>query len=177
MKKTPKERILFNNYDDDDWFEEIKKKMTEENGKEPNDNEVFEEMYMLQDFDWECFQDEFKYFMKGKIFILQGNIGRWNGRHRGGFTFDSFRELSKAWKDCDYIKVYDENGHLYIECSHHDGSNFYEIRELTERGEEYLSNHYYDDEEHVHDMIMKYYSRLPRYAQKFWGCPRQEWTD
>lgn len=178
MKKTPKERILFNNYYDDDWFEAIKKDLTELNDKEPTDNEVFEEMYVLQDFNWEAFEEEFKDFITShRTFILQGNVGRWNGRHRGGFTFDSFEELHKAWEDCDYIKVYDENGHLYIECSHHDADNYYEIKELTERGEEYLNHHCYDDEEHVHDMLMKYYSRLPRFAEKVWRSPRQEWIN
>lgn len=174
--KEPKERILFDNYDG--YYDLAKESLTEDDEREITDEVIWEYANLLSETEWEDFKINFESFMNGDTFILQGAIGRWDGIHRGGFTFNSFNELSKAWEDCAYIKVYDENGHLYIDCSHHDGTNHYEIKQLNDKGEDYLNNHYYDDEREVHDKLMKApYSVLPRFAEKVWGCPRQEWID
>ena len=178
--RNPNKRILYDNYNLD---LEIAKEMAIENYEEyccaideepekdyePSDEEILQIAYKLDEFNWEEFQNDFEKFIGNDTFIIQGNVGRWDGTARGGFTFDSFNELSRVWKDCDYIKVYDENGHLYIECSHHDGTNFYEVRKLIEKGREYLNNHYYDDDSEVHDKLMKNpYSVLPNYTRKEW---------
>ena len=41
------------------------------------------------------------------------------------------------FKDCAYVKIWDENGHLYLTCSHHDGTCHFEIKEITDEGYEY----------------------------------------
>ena len=33
---------------------------------------------------------------------------------------------------------YDKNGHLYLHCTHHDGSCLFEIKALTEQGYDYF---------------------------------------
>ena len=183
MKKI-KQRIIYDNYYSEHQYNYAKDFLIEEHLDEnpddkdwqPSDQDVWDEIYFVNDINWDNFKNEFEEFMNGHTFILQGEIGTWMGQMAGGFTFDSFNELSKAWKHCDYIKVYDENGHFYIECSHHDGTNFYEVRKLSKKGEEYLNNHYYDDKRELHNKLMKNpYSVLPNYAHEVYGCNKIEY--
>lgn len=96
-------------------------------------------------------------------------------------TEDSiWEEIYKAAKDCDYVYIYDENGHFYLRCYHHDGSKYYEIKKVTEKGIKYLENweHNWNDkrtEENIHDRIMERYSTLPHFAHNVYGCPRVEY--
>ena len=98
-----------------------------------------------------------------------------------GETQEDFEEmLNKAAKDCDYIHLYDKNGHLYLKCSHHDGTNYYEIKKVTDRGVEYLANwkDNWDDnrtEQYVHNQIMERYSVLPHFGHKVYCWPKIEW--
>lgn len=88
--------------------------------------------------------------------------------------------INKAAKDCDYIHLYDKNGRLYLKCSHHDGTNYYEIKKVTDKGVEYLANweDNWDDnrtEQYVHNQIMERYSVLPHFVHEVYGCPKIEW--
>ena len=132
------------------------------------------------EFYWELAEEELKRFFSNGHYILVGTIGRWDGYYDDGFLFDSFDEmLRKATKDCDYIKLYDENGHFYITCSHHDGSCHYEIKEVTDAGFQYYENWSYGNdkrtERYIHTQIMNKYSRLPRFCEKVYGCKKIEY--
>lgn len=183
MRKA-KERIIYDNYDLDPLFEEQREIMRESNG-DVSDDTVWACVYDISN---EYFKDalaELKKFFDGidEMGILFGNIGRWNGVSSGFNTFrgEDFEDVFRdAITDCDYIKVWDENGHLYIECSHHDGTNCYEVKRLTERGKVYFENwnYAYDDKRtsrYVLDQLVRRYSVLPRYAEKVMGCKPIEW--
>lgn len=141
------------------------------------DNDVYQRVSDDEDWNWRDIEVELKHFM-GKStfgFLLCGNIGRWNGTFAGGYFVKEFKDLYDCWRDCDYIKIYDENGHLYITCSHHDGTNHYELKELTWRGSKYKDDHYYDmDDRELHEKLWNsnFYTRLPHYAHKVWGCKK-----
>ena len=108
-----------------------------------------------------------------------GEVGLWHGVYKAGKIGDFENLWYKAIKDCDYIKVYDENGHLYLTCSHHDGTCHFEIKEITPKGREYLDRWEWGDdnrtEEYTHNQIYKRYSKLPRYAEKVMGCKAKEY--
>lgn len=188
MKKA-KERIIYDNYDLDPLFEGQREIMREDDS-DVSDDTVWACVY---DIDHEYFNDaidELKKFFSTEdhvpyraTFIIFGSVGRWDGTSTG---FDTFRgedfasAFDKATKDCDYIKVWDENGHLYMEGTHHDGTNCYEIKRLTERGEIYLENWDYAindkrSSRYVLDQLVRHYSTLPRFAEKVYGVPRVEW--
>ena len=143
--KTPKKRILYSNYDLTEYESDAREWLIQmhledypnEKDWEPSTDELWDEINFMASSNWEVFESEIENFLDGNTFILQGTIGTWHGQCRGGFIFDSFRNMSQAWDGCDYFEIYDENGHLYIRCSHHDGSNYYEIRMLNEKGYEY----------------------------------------
>ena len=108
-------------------------------------------------------------------FLLVGDIGTWHGRYAGGCYIETFDDLYKFWRDCRDIKVWDEGGHLYIKASHHDGTNYAEMREITTRGEEYIERHYYDmDDSEIHEKLFNsnFYTRLPHYAHVVWGTKK-----
>jgi hypothetical protein len=170
-----KKHILFSNYYDEIKYEDAKQYLideSEEENYEPTEDEVWKEYYLTIEMELENFECEITSFLEGKYngFILQGNVGRWNGNHRGGFIGYNFNDLKRSFED--YIEVYDEGGHMYIRTSHHGGNCFYEVKLLTEEGQEYLSNHSCDSDEEVHTRIMNsnFYSKLPYFARDVYSC-------
>lgn len=97
-----------------------------------NDSAIWEEIYNQDEYDWIGIKDDLERFFNGEsTWILQGTCECWDGNHKAGMIFEDFEEmLNKAAKDCDCIHLYDKNGHLYLKCSHHDGTNYYEIKKL-----------------------------------------------
>lgn len=110
-----------------------------------------------------------------------GHCGLWYGNRAAGTIFDDFGQMfATTTQDCDYWKIYDVNGHLYLECSHHDGTNHFEIKRITNKGVAYLKNwesNWSDkrSEQYVHEKIMSRYSVLPRFAEKVYGCKKVEY--
>lgn len=162
-------RTLYNNYEicNDERIAEYAKTF-EEMGAEVPEKEEIEEM-IADDAQTEYIDlmEDIANLLYGEKIIMFGTFGRWNGQSVGA-EIGTFKELySKAVTDCDYIKIDDENGHLILTCSHHDGTNSFEFRVLTKNGWDYLENWKlsYDDKRtwnHVSDQIIKRYSRLPR---------------
>ena len=73
------------------------------------------------------------------------------------------------------------NGHLYIHCSHHDGSCEYEIKKLTDNGINYFDNWEYNwndkrTEGYIGRKLVEKYSVLPRFAERIYGCKKLEYV-
>ena len=173
------ERIIFNNYDfnEEDIINSILE-MNEELTREDITTEmIYDEWYDQERFWFEYIYSDLVNFFDGKKIICFGNIGRWNGYFDCGEIFDDFEKaFYKMTKDCEYIKIYEDKNHFYIDCSHHDGNNHYEIKVLTDRGIEYYDNWNYclwmgdkRSEADVHTQIIKRYSKIPRYCKSMWG--------
>ena len=189
MKKNriPKERTIYNNYTLWETYpDEDVKEMLMDNGYEEDeitDELIWKERYIQDKFNWDCVKDELTRFFlnNGNKWMIFGEVGRWNGVYKAGTLFDTFDDFFyDVAKDCDYIHFYDENGHLYLTCSHHDGTCHYEIKEVTDNGVQYLENWEYNwndkrTEEYVHTQIFNRYSRLPRFSEKVYGCNRIEY--
>lgn len=178
MKKN-KEIILYENYEMAS-YEACEQEMIEqyyyenpnaEKGYKPKDYEVYGELEFMDQMYWNCFKEELLNFMGNDMFVMNGYIERWNGSFPGGTVFDDFDELSCAWNRCDYIKFYERNGHLHLECSHHDGTHHFEIRKLNENGRRYYENH--ADEigcPWLYEKLMTpRYSKLPRFWKTICG--------
>ena len=183
--REPKKRTIYNNYDLwDDYAEEAREYLIDAGCTEDEltDNNTWSEIYSQDEAVWACEHDSLRdFFSKGNSWILMGTTERWNGKFRGGTVFSDFDDmLSKAMKDCDYLNIYDENGHMYLKCSHHDGTNLYEIKKMTDKGIEYFDRWNYGTDnrtlQQCHEQIWKRYSVLPNYANKMFGCKRYEWV-
>lgn len=76
----------------------------------------------------------------GNPLIAAGCIGRWNGTRTGFSVFEDFKDMlsgpDSPFKDCEIEKIWDENGHLFIHGTHHDGSVTVELKQLSDAGRE-----------------------------------------
>lgn len=175
MKKNNKNNIvIFDNYNFD-YIEEARECLEDFDSEyAPSDQEVYELASDLEQEDFDRSMEELKSFFGDSEVIFSGSLGRWDG-YRSGFEVGTFETLFYDFvKDCDYITVTDENGHLYINCSHHDGSNFCEVKKLTEAGKEYFDRWEYSWNDKrtnadIHKQLKERYSRLPRFAQSVYG--------
>ena len=184
MKKEAKKRTIYNNYDLQGEYEENARECCVENGiKNPTENDIWDKIYLFDEDAWEIEKENLKDFFSKGMWILRGTEGRWNGTFEAGTVFTDFMDMfSKAVKDCNYVHIYDENGHLYLQCSHHDGINNFEIKKITDKGVMYLENWEENlndkrTEQQIHDKIMKRYSTLPHFAHIVYGCPKIEYEN
>lgn len=184
MNQIPKERIIYNNYDLWETYtdEDIKEELIEQGYDEEDiaDNTILERRYFLDECDWDDVKYELTQFFKDKTVGFFGEVGLWHGVYKAGKIGDFWSLFDDAIKDCAYIKIYDENGHMYLTCSHHDGTNHFEIKEITNKGCDYLEKWEYSwgdkrSEQAVHGQIYKRYSKLPRFAEKVYGLKSREY--
>ena len=185
-KRTPKERTIYSNYDLWETYpdEEIIEILIEDgtDKEDITDDMIMQKRYLYDEYDWEDAKSELeRFFNKGDKWILFGKVGCWDGVYDAGTIFETFDDFFyKAVEDCHYWHFYDENGHLYLRCSHHDGTCNFEIKRLTEQGIRFLERweDNWDDkrsEKYIHSQIIKIYSRLPEFARKVYGCKRFEY--
>lgn len=140
---------------------------------EATDDMIYNEMYELERMYWDDISYELKgFFDKGNAWLLTGNIGRWDGNYRGGYIFNTFEEFCKCFKDCDYIEIVDNKGHFEVKCSHHDGTNFYEVKRVSDFGCEWYDNHswdMYEEELHTKMWNNNFMTSLPHFARDVYG--------
>lgn len=184
MNKIAKERTIYNNYDLWETYtdEDIKADLIDNGTEEEDitDSMIMEQRYFYDECDWDDTKCELDKFFKGKRVGFFGAVGRWDGVYKAGKIGEFWNLYYKATKDCGYVKIYDENGHMYITCSHHDGTCHFEIKEITDEGYDYLERWEYNwndkrSERTVHGQIYKRYSRLPRFAEKVYGYKAREY--
>lgn len=177
---TDMENIIFNNYYDGKREEYAREFLFETYGEENRwnsaedvpENQVWDEMNFNEEVEFDDAMSELKHFFEDKMLVVTGTLGTWRGTFDGGKVMD-ISNISDCWSSCDYIKIYDEGGHLHIECSHHDGTNHFEVKVLTDKGVEYYNNHYYDrtDREMCTTLFgSSKYSHIPHFAREVYGC-------
>ena len=174
---------IFNNCDIEAAYDEAKDFLTDmaiENGESPDDvteAAVWDQVREMEAEAWETDVESLIDFLSDKTVILQGTIGRWNGKGEGGKIGDFENLLQEFLKDCDYVRIYDDKGHLYISASHHDGTNSAEVRVLTEKGMELYDDWQEDEgpfrslsEREIHTKIMNSdeFSEVPKFVERVW---------
>lgn len=174
--------IIFDNYDPDEYREAAIENLLENcsysDAADIPESEIYEEINFLTEIYWDDERHMMENYFDRKTLLVCGSVGRWNGKFAAGkiITYD---ELWKCWADCDYISIYDKGGHFYIEASHHDGTNCFEVKILTEKGaeiyerwENYSSRWENLNEREVHEKLWKNakYSHIPHYAREVFGC-------
>lgn len=86
-------------------------------------------------------EDDAEYIVQG---YAEGGFNKGYGYIDKVFTsiYDAIIFIMSSW-DSEFIKVYEKDyGRLYVEVSHHDGHNKLEVRQLTEKGEDYLNRYW-----------------------------------
>ena len=169
---------LYSNYYG--WIkeEEIKQELIDcervESEEEITDEMIWDEMYELERMYWDDISYELKHFFdKGDAWLLTGSIGRWDGNYRGGYIFNTFEEFCKCLEACAYIEITDNKGHFEVKCSHHDGTNFYEVKRVSDFGCEYFGTHSWElslEEVFTKMWNNNFMTGLPHFARDVYGC-------
>ena len=146
--REPKIRIIFDNTEPMDE-EEIKsaiRESREDDNYEPTESEIYDWYNEDIRLCWESEEYELeKMFNNGDTYVLRGTCGLWYGTCNAGTIIEKYSDLSKSFGNYDYIKIYDEmqGGHgifTYVGY-HHDGTNRFQVRKLTDKGLRYLEKH------------------------------------
>lgn len=179
--RKPKERIIYDNYDLSSMYDDAKNFLLEEHDEEEITDSMIQNEIEFQSYSyWLDEHDRLKdFFTNHGYFLLMGTVGRWNGRHQAGYVFDAWDDMFyKAIRDCDYFKIWDENGHFYLKCSHHDGTNCFEIKRITYKAIDFLENWENDKTDaEKHNIIWNsnFLSSLPHFAAEIYGAKKKEW--
>lgn len=171
MKKEIKETILFSNdnaYDFNDVKSIIKEeRWLEEDDRPVTDEDVYNQISFYEDCDWQDFEDAYGDIINRRRYVVLADMGRWNGRVKAKKIIDGWDEFVNCFSHLDYFTIKDVNGRLIVEGYHHDGHDYMEFRELTEKGEELADNPYqwYKDEAYLCNIYSKY-PRLLQYVSR-----------
>lgn len=166
---------LYDNFDNQELFEDVKKELFEESAAAENwqtpENIPVERIYNEVDFLQECYFDDVKQIFE-KIFqknymIATGTVGTWRGSFAAGKFLESLSDFLQFLQNYDYIKIAVENNHLKIYGYHHDGTNIFELKILTARGVEVAQNQDWAHDRQLHATIANcnFFSRLPKESE------------
>ena len=185
MNKIAKERVIYDNYDlweqyPDEEIDTIARECEWVDEDEEITNEMRNEWrYQEDETNWDAEKEILEDFFNGKTVGFFGEVGLWHGTYKCGDIGEFWNLFYKATDNCNYIKIYDENGHMYLTCSHHDGTNHFEIKILNDDAEDYYDRWSYGTdnrkEYEVITQIYKRYSKIPRFAEKVYGCKVREY--
>lgn len=171
--------VLFDNYDIDK-YEEMARESMEYSGLGPEeitDSQLYDWAEDLEQEDFTTTVSDLKSFFDGKTVMFTGAIGRWCGTSFG-FDVGDFDDLfSQYTKDCEYFEIYDDNGALYIRCSHHDGTNLFQVLTLTNKGirtfgdwQYYAGKYANCSDGDIHKILLnRKLSHIPKVAKKVYG--------
>lgn len=124
----------------------------------PSEEELYE---FIEDENLRCLEDEqtnIEFYEKQygtKHYIIIASLGLWNGRFDGGKIIKGlWNSISKCFED--YNEIYQDGKRVKVTAHHHDGTNYFEIRELTDKGIEYWERHEYDmSDRELHTRLFK----------------------
>lgn len=168
MKKN-KKVTLYSSVITKEKVEYARQYLLEENEEEPTNSELLNFINADDDINWDVFESEYKKYFNTNNFVVRANLGRWNGRFGSGkIMTGGWNDFCRVIQDYDNLEIVDNNGHLEIVGYHHDGTDYFEIRELTRKGDEYANGYHYDksEPEDAQAVWNNFHSRLPRLAAR-----------
>lgn len=162
-------------YDTSSWDEDEMRGMYEECYEETPSEEILQRYIddtnhcYLEDVEGEI--SHYEKTNGQRQYIILADLGLWNGRFDGGdIIVGLWNAISKCFED--YNEIYEEGGRLKVTAHHHDGTNYFQIKELTERGEEYAERHKWDmSDRELHQKLFNdsHYSRNVRAFKEVYG--------
>ena len=170
-----KGRLLYsdNPYDMGLTEEYARESWMEWHDEEPTDEQLWNYIYEDIQSAFEDFAYSMKHFMDGKTFVLIGTLGLWDGTYHVGAIVRGWDDLiDKMSMSGSYdMSFEDVAGKLIITQSHHDGTNIFEMRELTDKGIKKVDASYGVDKDLIDALgNIKCYTKNANYAKVVWGC-------
>ena len=142
MNKVKTERVIWSNIDLDfkDWEDDLR-----EAHPDFDDDELYYEMYRVNDYYLDDERINLSKDLKYPILVF-GDLGLWNGRVSGIKKIGSKISDCLSTSECTCCKWYvDEDGDLRFTRHHHDGTNHYLYRVMTQ----------YDDYDEIYDKFVE----------------------
>ena len=105
-----------------------------------------------------------------KTYVILADLGFWDGRAEGGKIVKGlWNAISKCFED--YNHIYEYRRRLCVDAVHHDGTNHFQIKELTPKGLEYVENHSYMSDRELHKRLFNdsHYSHEVTMFKKMYG--------
>ena len=167
---------------DDYWYDEHYEEIREDlfNGQMEDywqtiadvpDEAVDEGISFRRSSDWYEFKKDLDRLMTEDVFLVTGTCGRWDGPCACGQFVYNADDLMKGLSHLDYLNFYEVEGRFYIDGSHHDGYDHYELRVLTEAGLKYARDNWFEHDRELHEVIIQCeaYSQPPNFVRKITG--------
>lgn len=140
MTKTKKYRVIFDAWEAYQSEAEALKQEESDLNDEEADRVAWD--FLCDDLN-ECITPEIDRHAPHGIAVF-ADLGLWNGRRRGVKIVDSFKEVLSMCDDLMNVTIETTPQGLTVYAPHHDGTNIYTLRALTEAGANRWSD--YDDE-------------------------------
>jgi hypothetical protein len=112
-----------------------------------SDDDVYEYAQRIVNDDVSFHLECIEKYLKNHKLIAVGDVERWDGTFSGGKVIENYRDFSSLFDDCYYIEISDVNNYgrcIKLRCSHHDGTDVFYIKELTDKGYEYYLENCFD---------------------------------
>lgn len=104
----------------------------------------------------------------GRILVI-ADLGFWFGR-RQGYKIINRNVSNILYDDADYVEWYSDGHNIKATAIHHDGTNYYEYREIREdRNIDNLLNAIYNGEKITRQKLNYYTKSLHPYVAKVYG--------
>lgn len=125
------------------------------NNEERIDDEFKHYLFNTLEFEAEEFVNNFK----GENLIIVGSYGRWDGRFDVCKPISNGEELINFLGQWDFYKLYEENNRIKITCADHDGSSYFELKQLRDN----FQGHYGNIIDFIRpNTVEKYFKRITR---------------
>lgn len=176
MKKTEKKIVFYTDDITSEDLQEAKELLAEDDGytsaEDVPEADAWEEARRLKEFDFDDLQHNLAQYIKQNDLLIVGTCGRWNGRYKAGAFVCDIMDLWEGLRHCDYLEVYEVNGHLYIDGIHHDGRDSFEVKRLTQKGVDLAARYGWEHDQDLHNTIASnnIYSGLPHFSKFVFGC-------
>lgn len=124
----------------EDYCEWCREEMDDEPADE-NSGAYWDWLAQERDVDTECFFINLKYSKENvRTCVINGKLGLWDGRHTiEPVECDTLEDaIRKCWSSCIDVEVYLEDGVVYVNAMHHDGTNCFEITPIDGKYSKYL---------------------------------------
>ncbi len=174
-----KQETLYDDYYDRNREQDVRQEIFEVNAEDEGwesvddvpESRVTDAIYAENQWRWDDFKYALVRLLQSTPCLLFGTAGRWNGNFSAGAFIQDVTDLTRGLSHLDNVRIVDVNGHLYIEGSHHDGNDFYEIKKLTKKGKQVAEHNYYAHDKHLHEILMKsnIFTGLPHLAKEMRG--------
>ena len=153
--------------------EEMKQEYEELNGEIPSEEVLDRFIEDTNDMFLDDERSNVEFYEKqygAKTYVVLADLGLWNGRAEGGKIIKGlWNAISKCFED--YNHIYEYRRRLYVDAIHHDGTNHFQIKELTPVGIDYMENHPYMSDRELHQRLFKdsHYSHEVTIFKKMYG--------